>query len=423
MKLPRGIQRLTRTLKDGSVKTQYRVQINRKRDGLHVDQLLDDPQEALELLRASLSKTGRGKILLIQELQKEMIANAVDQFLNWNFEKFTERYINEYLRSRIRELDELTPFGKLKFRNFNNTLSFFKTINNTEVKKLSSNDDLGFNPLHLQNHKIVRFGDLKPREITTEILNEYIKTRLQKVKVSSLERELTFISNVFKKLQYLDTRLKDITLPKFDKDLIKLNKPLTRKKPQRITDKQIEAIEDGIKKHKNPEMGFIIALALQTGMRRSELIMLTWDEIDLEKSKFLLMNTKNDQSREIYITKEAREILEEIKANGKQYEDGRVFGSYSSVAGFEGSFSKMMKDLKLDISFHRFRKEAISRMILKVKGSSLLLAEILGISNVEKFAKKHNVKDVSSPENEKDVLEQVGHSSANITKKHYFSLK
>lgn len=423
LKLPRGIQKITRRMKDGTTKTLYRVQISRKRDNLFVDQLLDDPAEALELLRASISKTGRGKILLLQEMQKEIIANAVDQFLNWNFEKFCEAYVNQYLRPRIRELDDKTPFGKLKLRNFSNTLSFYKTINNTEVKNISSSKDLGFNPLELHDHTTIKFGQLKPSEITTEILNDYIKTRLQKVKASSLEREITHISNVFRKLPYLDTRQKDIVMPTYDRDLIKQNKPLTRAKPKRISDDQLDKIQAAIEKYQNPEMGWIISLAIHTAMRRSELILLTWDEVNFEDHKFTLMNTKNNTVREIYITKEAREILEYIKKHGVKYNDNRVFGSYSSVAGFEGSFTKWMEALGLDISFHRFRKEAISRMIMRVKGSSLLLSEILGIANVESFAKKHNVKDISQPSTEQDVLDQIGHGTRNTTKRHYFSLK
>lgn len=422
LKLPRGIQRLERRLKDGSLKTLYRVQINRKRDGLHVDQVFEDPNEALELLNASLSKTGKHKILLLQEIENEIISKAVDNFLNWNFEKFSEAYVNQYLRPKIKDLQNESPFEKLKLRNFANTLSFFKTINNTEIKNFTQSDNKYLNPLFFGTHQKVKFGSLKPNEITTEHLNEYIKTRLGSVKAISIERELTHISNVFKKVGYLDPRQKNTQMPAYDRDLIKLNRTI-RKKPKRISDDELEKIEALIKKHKNPEMGLIISFAINTALRRSEIILLTWEEVNLKESKLTLMNTKNNQVREVFITKEAREILQEAKRLNQKYPDNRVFGSYSSVSGFEGSFSKMMEDGKLDISFHRFRKEAISRMIMKVKGSSLLLAEILGISNVERFAKRHNVKDISEPTSEDDILSQVGHGSKNVTKRHYFSLK
>lgn len=425
----RGIQQLKRRLKDGTTALHYRVQIKRKRDNLHVDRLFEDFEEAREFYLANLSKTGQAKIKLLEEIKKETAAKFIADFLNNTFEMFSETYIKEYIEPQYKHLDKNTASGKAKLRGLSNTKSFFKTINSTLIQKVQPGEDLS-DPMQrfaLTGNSIVRFGELKPNEINTYILNEYIKVRLQSVQPVTVERELQHISNLFRKLKFMDIRQKNIRLPEFDKDLISDKIAQRKRKNFRIKSSDLDAINKAIEDYSNPELGWIVSLMLNTGGRRAEVCLLTWEDVNEESGEIRFFDTKNGKERTVYMSDEARKVIESVRANNNKYADNRLF-SYT-VLGFDGSFTKIIKDLydkKLiseKITSHRFRKECISRLVLKAKGNYLLLAEILGVSNVENLEKKFSGVATDKPDTEKDILRQVGHSSSNITKQHYFSLK
>ena len=54
----------------------------------------------------------------------------------------------------------------------------------------------------------------------------------------------------------------------------------------------------------------IILLALETGMRRSEIIDLKWDHFDRDNRLLLIAHTKNGCSRLIPLTKAALHVLD-----------------------------------------------------------------------------------------------------------------
>ena len=53
----------------------------------------------------------------------------------------------------------------------------------------------------------------------------------------------------------------------------------------------------------------IVTIALYTGMRKSEILQLKWDNVDLKHGFILLEVTKNGERREIPINARVREAL------------------------------------------------------------------------------------------------------------------
>jgi integrase len=52
-----------------------------------------------------------------------------------------------------------------------------------------------------------------------------------------------------------------------------------------------------------------VALAIETGMRRGELLGLLWDNVDLERRTAFLPVTKNGESRGVPLSSRAVEVL------------------------------------------------------------------------------------------------------------------
>lgn len=111
-----------------------------------------------------------------------------------------------------------------------------------------------------------------------------------------------------------------------------------------------------------------IQIALNTGMRRGEILGLKWNWIDFDENLIVLpqTNTKNKEIRKIPINQLVRHILLERKllSGNSEY----VFVSNDSKTGhiywLNRSFKKACKIAKLDgLRFHDLRHTAATRLV------------------------------------------------------------
>lgn len=66
------------------------------------------------------------------------------------------------------------------------------------------------------------------------------------------------------------------------------------------------------KQSTNPYMYAVTVLALSTGARQGEIMNLTWDDIDLNRGRAILQETKNGERRALPITGHALDVLKEL---------------------------------------------------------------------------------------------------------------
>lgn len=115
----------------------------------------------------------------------------------------------------------------------------------------------------------------------------------------------------------------------------------------------------------------IVELALETAMRRSEILNLKWQHVDLQKRVAKLIETKNGESRSVPLSTKAVKILENLPRSI----DGRVFPV--SADALKKAFERACTRAQLeDFHFHDLRHEATTR--LSEHFSVLELAAITG---------------------------------------------
>ena len=118
-------------------------------------------------------------------------------------------------------------------------------------------------------------------------------------------------------------------------------------------------------------------LALETAMRRSELLGLRWEHIDLGRRTIFLQLTKNGTSRTVPLSTHAIQILTEIPRDI----DGRVFPVTHEVVS--QAFNRARKQAKVkDIRFHDLRHMAITRLAEKLPN----LIELSAVSGHKSLA-------------------------------------
>ncbi|EBD3901207.1 site-specific integrase [Salmonella enterica] len=107
----------------------------------------------------------------------------------------------------------------------------------------------------------------------------------------------------------------------------------------------------------NPSLHAIFHLAIETAMRQGEILSLQWEHIDLQHGVAHLPVTKNGSSRDVPLSRKARQLLQGMTVA----QTGCVFHYTSS--GFKSAWRVALQRLNIEgLHFHDLRHEAISRL-------------------------------------------------------------
>ena len=120
----------------------------------------------------------------------------------------------------------------------------------------------------------------------------------------------------------------------------------------------------------------IVTVALNTGMRRGEILGLTWDRVDFSRGMIVLEaeHTKSATGREVPMTQTVNDLLSAMP----QPHEGRVF----PLVSIDESYRVALRAAKIvGANFHTLRHTFASHFMMR-GGSLYDLAKILGHANV-----------------------------------------
>lgn len=140
----------------------------------------------------------------------------------------------------------------------------------------------------------------------------------------------------------------------------------------------------------NPYLHTVVVLALSTGMRQGEIMNLRWADVDLERRRLVLHETKNGERRAVPLVGPALEALR-VHAVGAE-PGGLLFPSKVNPAkpmDLRTPWETVLRHAEIeDFRFHDLRHTAAS--YLAMSGASLAeIAEVLGhktLSMVKRYA-------------------------------------
>jgi integrase len=113
---------------------------------------------------------------------------------------------------------------------------------------------------------------------------------------------------------------------------------------------------------RTPLLRPLIVLAIETSMRRSELLDLDWEYVDLRLCVAYLPLTKNGDSRDVPLSRRAVQTLQQLRADGPK--DTRVFPLTGNAVRQAFEHLRVRAGMS-DLHFHDLRHEAISRLFEK----------------------------------------------------------
>lgn len=201
---------------------------------------------------------------------------------------------------------------------------------------------------------------------------EYRDTRLNQVQSSTVNRELNFISAIFTRA------MKEWQWVKANPVLMIKRPSNPRHRDRRISEEEISALlhqlgyKEGSKPHsKSAEIGFLLLIALETALRKGELLSLKWNDVYLSQRFVTVRNSKNGDTRDVPLSIRAVELLTVLQSG----DEGFVFSVLPGTA--DTLFRKAVKRAGIEnLHFHDSRHEAISRLARKL--DVLDLARMVG---------------------------------------------
>lgn len=230
---------------------------------------------------------------------------------------------------------------------------------------------------HLKRFNSI-LGNLRLSQITAKAIDDYKQTRIAQVKPSTVNRELEVLRHLF----YLAKRWKKFygENPVSESGLLAVNNQMER---ILTFDEESKLISVSA-----PHLKPIIITALNTGMRKGEILTLTWGDIDFDNNLITIKHSvsKSKKKRKIPINTALRKILleQKLKTGWNNYvflnPEGKPYLRPDSLKRcFEGACKRAnIKGLR----FHDLRHTAATRMI--EKGANIVaVSRILGHSDLK----------------------------------------
>jgi len=183
---------------------------------------------------------------------------------------------------------------------------------------------------------------------------------------STVRLELSLLSHMF------TIAIKEWRVGLFYNPVANIRKPAPAKgRDRRLTEGEEAKLFKACNQHSNPMLGWIVRIALHTGMRAGEIKSLSRDQVNLSKRTVLLSDTKNGSARMVPLTREATAVLREVLNHPiRPLETNLIFWGEPGRDGkrrpyeFRPAWHRTIKDAGIDgLRFHDLRHEAVSRLV------------------------------------------------------------
>jgi len=217
---------------------------------------------------------------------------------------------------------------------------------------------------------------IQPKDIVA-----YRNERIKEVKAATVGREINLLSNAF------NVARTEWGLPGLLNPAQGIRRP---KLPQgRNRRASIDELNRIISETQSPILKTLIPLAVETAMRRGEMTLFEWKDVDFDKRTIYLRMTKNGTARAVPLSTTAMALLEALPRT-----DGRVFSvrADSITQAFSRSVQRARKEYEKEcaeqgipadpefltgLRLHDMRHEATSRLF---EDKELQMAEVMAVT-------------------------------------------
>ncbi|MET3109532.1 integrase [Oxalobacteraceae bacterium GrIS 2.11] len=211
------------------------------------------------------------------------------------------------------------------------------------------------------------FGKYSLAAVTPDLVAKFRDKRLEQGKANnSVRLELALLSHLF------NVAIREWHIGLAYNPVTNIRKPNPGNgRNRRLEKNEEQKLLTAVDQHSNPMLGWIVRIALETGMRQSEIVGIRRTQVDLKNRVVRLHDTKNSESRTVPLSKAATGTFKQAISNplqpagtdliffGEPGKDGKR-GPYQ----FSKSWQLIKKKLGMaDFHFHDLRHETVSRLV------------------------------------------------------------
>ncbi len=210
----------------------------------------------------------------------------------------------------------------------------------------------------IQRIDVLRRHDLAYRTmigLSQQDIASFRDERLQSVAPSTAVRELAILSHV------LEVAIRDWGLP-LAKNVVKLvRRPVIRnERSRRLTGNEEQRLLDACDAGKTPFLRTLLIVAVETGMRRGELLGLRWSDFSSNRRVLSLTMTKNGSGREVPLSQRAFDTLIAWKEHPTVHQS-MIFPMRAGT--LEQAWRRLLIRAGVKgLRFHDLRHEGVSRL-------------------------------------------------------------
>jgi len=253
---------------------------------------------------------------------------------------------------------------------------------------------------HEIERKMERGEDVSERPSATTtlgaLLDKYLEmvtphkkgASVEALRLGKIKRQKISSINIYRlravdAARYRDMRLAEVSTATVRKEMLLLNHvieiarrewgfeidnpmSLIRKPPEpqgrvrRLETGEEEKLLNALSESRNVWVEPLVRFALETAMRRGELLSLRWDDVDFSRRVIQLQETKNGKSRSVPLSTSAVSVLHRIRGCSSE----RVFPT--TIYGIRCVWRAAVQRARIEnLRFHDLRHEATSRLFEK----------------------------------------------------------
>jgi integrase len=263
-------------------------------------------------------------------------------------------------------------------------------LNYSKANKSSTSYERDMTSLRI--HLIPYLKDKYLFEITPQMIEEYKSERLKKIKPATVNRELSCLKHLYTKaIEWSYVKNNPVSKVK------KLKEPPGR--IRYLEPKEINALLANCA----PHIKSIAICALNTGMRRGEILSLKWSNVDLRNKTIVLRETKNNELRIIPINDPLYETLKSLPQYFKRdyvFFNNKDGDRLKSIRSFEKAVARAGIE---DFTFHDLRHTFASHLIMS--GADIrTVQQLLGHKDIKMTMRYSHL----SPSHLADAVHKVG---------------
>jgi integrase len=189
-------------------------------------------------------------------------------------------------------------------------------------------------------------------DLTVGMVSAYVAERLKRVRPGTINRELDILRHAF------ELARRDWSIPLRQnafKDVRRPKGAVPRERRLQVGER--DRLRQACLQCRNIYIRYLVELALETGMRRGEILRARWTDVSLERRTLHIPVTKNGHARTIPLSPAALALLRELEDLTGTAD--RVLPLTEDMAKM--AWKRLVRRAKLvDFRFHDLRHEAIS---------------------------------------------------------------